>query len=180
MTDTDSGEPDRHRTNNIVHFNNVERLTNDTLHNILGQKYASTIIYNFDTASWNNTQYNGKRLIYQKADTISTRLMKKVIEQDPTFKDIEIIAYAISTTDKTNANCTVICSSTISQDTLLIGTIICRNKRSRKIIPFPNKWLTYKKFDSHENIANNGAYEFANFVTINSAFRKKLLSIYTK
>ena len=184
MTDTDSGEPDRHRTTNYQNNKTqyeIETLNEKTLSNLFGPRYNSIIFYDFDIAAWNITQYNGERLIYQKIDTIASRIMKRTLEHEPLFKDMEIVGYAISTTNTTSDKFSIIKTPAENNyGTTLIGTIICRNKTNKKIIPFPNKWLTYKNYKHHESIAKNGACEFANFVTANRIFRQKLLSIYTK
>lgn len=128
---------------NIQWDSSKERLTDDKMHDYLGVNYEGVMYYNFDNLVWKSDKCLGFCMPYQDKFEKLMWNLKSVLEQEPRFAKYELAA-AVTMIVKDRffpgVGMRVTHPFFARGGTGVVGTIICRDKQTGKLLPMPCNW----------------------------------------
>ena len=157
----------KHKTNSdkktIHNIPLRERLTDLKLHNMFGENYRNIICYNFDNKLWNKSTLLNYDIL-NRQDTIQyAKLAKLTIEHNPDFKNFEVVAFVITIIP---AQQHLFIGNFIERPhftndaTAIAGNIICRNRKTGRIMPMSDFWLAGRGYTEQRHTVAHGADDF--------------------
>ena len=162
-----------------------ERLSDVKMQELFGANYKHVLYYDFDAKRWNTERYFFGLAGISNCTKL-TKQVKPVFERLKSFRGMELVAVVVMGIDarafpgwgQVIKNPKPI----VKKMGASVGTIICRDKASGKIVCEPSPWLGIRCWGDDANVGTDNimaqsADAMAVFCAKNTDFRKKLMNI---
>lgn len=154
-----------------------EILTDDKMADLFGENYKGILYYNFDRKKWNSDRYMGISVKGQDIDTANAVEMRTKMHRMKDFADYELVAVVTMVVPFTVYPTHDVFVENPRYDLrgdCVVGTIVCRDKRSGRILPVDNRWVAVLRFKNHTAACATGSFRFVFEGATNSLYRKLL------
>ncbi len=162
---------------------NKEILTDDKMRELFGTNYEGLMYYNFDSGKWNCERFYGYCVPYQEETEKMAKNLKKMLEETPQFKNWDVVAcvttlirdkYFSGMAQKVNR------PRFNKKGKSVVGTIVCRDKATGKIMPVPVDWSGVFTADSICGAIWFASKNFLTFSTQLSDYRAALVRVHAR
>ncbi len=149
--------PASSKQNEVQHM-----LTEEKMRDMFGAHYDSVMYYNFDFNKWNRDTYMGYSVNAEPVWQAAATWFKSAVEAIPMFNAYEVVALVIMAAKynlKTKA--ALIKNPAGAEDsTNMLGNVIFRNRKTKKVLPVSDLWLRLEEFDTKEAAVRVTPYLF--------------------
>ena len=155
-------------------------LTNTKIRYIFGDNYKNIFCYNFDSKHWNKNQYINGNINTRQDISQGAQKLKIAIEQEPEFKDFEVVAVVAMTISSAQH---LFFSNFVHRPTFekngtaIVGNIICRNRKTGHIMPMSDTWLAGRDYTEQKYTIAHGVPDFINDCWGFDGCRRALMAI---
>ena len=111
---------------------------------VFGANYAGLVYYDFERGQWNRNEYMGLAIKNQHFNTNQALELKRLVERDDAFNDLEIIAVAsiaIAEENYPGWSKPIFNPTYYKHGQSIVSTIVRRDRRTGKILPVANEWM---------------------------------------
>lgn len=152
----------------------AEQLTDDKMRELFGAKYKNIIYYNFDLDTWNTMD-----VTTNQTATTAMQNMKSAMQSERAFNR-DIAACAIMPIAWGHKGIgQIIQNPTYSQfGKYIVGTVVCRDNNTGKILPLPHDWMCGDVFSTPENAIASAPITFPTRLSENAILRRQLIKLY--
>ncbi|MBR5153171.1 MAG: hypothetical protein IKW57_00015 [Alphaproteobacteria bacterium] len=167
---------------------NKELLTDAKMHELFGANYKHILYYNFDEKRWNTDRYFYGLTDLEFATDI-TKQAKPVFARAKAFRGMELVAVIVmAVEDKVYLGFGDVARNPkpfVKNPGASVGTIVCRDKSTGKIVYEPNAWLGISRWADAatakiDSVMSRSARCMGVFCARNIDFRKTLMKLYAK
>lgn len=139
-----------------------EKLTAEKMQELFGTNYNNILYYNFDTKKWSAKHYIGFHIPAENMKSKYTSLFKDMLHSMRKFAGYELAGIAFMTIDQSQYAGWKrdVVNPTFKPDSAFVAKIICRDKKTGKIVPVSNSWFGVNNFNKAENAVRNGTLYF--------------------
>ena len=165
-----------------------EKLSDEKMRALFGEKYQAVLFYDFDAQRWSAEKFIGKPMLGVCNNISSANRLKANIEARPEFKDLEVAALVfmpIASEKYPNfGNFLYKPSFCMRQYSFnghaVVATIVVRDLKSGKILPVSQFWIGADKSMTRYGLAQSFVQSFVNNLLKNEAIKKDFVAINTR
>ena len=165
------------KVENAVVAPQKEILTDGKMRELFGDNFARITYYNLDANKWFGNGVSSFNERASKCGANNMRNIKTLMESDVVFRDLEMVAGVTMIVDDRlfpgwaetvrNPMSCVFGKS-------VLATLVCRDKRTGKILPVPVSWVGVNKFACSTTAESQGALFFTQNGVGSHQFRRAL------